>query len=162
MPAASLLARGERGYAALVMLSKPVAHRETITRWVPHNYAREVYLLSDWLWHNSPFVSVFERGWLEAALGHEEQRSHRVQVKHWWLQFRQLDSRDTNRPDVTQLVVATLPLHCCHLHEKTRLVKGLHWKLRWLNSSTVQCSNTSKKDIKVNNFYYILKFLFLS
>lgn len=40
---------------------------------------------------------------------------HRVEVKHWRLELCQLDGRDAYRPDVTQMVVPTLLLHCCHL-----------------------------------------------
>jgi hypothetical protein len=38
-----------------------------------------------------------------------------VQVKHRRLQLGQLNGSDAHGPDITQLVVASLPLHCCHL-----------------------------------------------
>lgn len=37
-----------------------------------------------------------------------------MKVKHGRLQLGQLDRRDSDRPDVAQLVVAAVLLHCCY------------------------------------------------
>ena len=62
-----------------------------------------------------PFVLVLEGGGLEAALGHEEEGPHGVQVEHGRLHLRQLDGCDAHRPDVAQVVIAALALHCRYL-----------------------------------------------
>ena len=62
-----------------------------------------------------PLVLVLERGRLEARLGHEEERPHRVKVEHGRLQLGKFDGCDAHRPDVALLVIAALPLHGRHL-----------------------------------------------
>lgn len=61
-----------------------------------------------------PLVLLFERGRLVATLRHEEERTHRMQIEHGWLQLGQLYGRDAARPDITELIVATLALHRSH------------------------------------------------
>lgn len=75
----------------------------------------------------APLVPVLERGRFEARLGHEEEGAHRVKVEHGRLELGQLDGRDAAGPNVAELVVASLPLHRCHLN-KRRVVKEVKMK----------------------------------
>lgn len=55
---------------------------------------------------------------------------HGMQVKHGRLQLGQFDGSDTDGPDVTQLVVSTLPPHCRHLwsHPATANHRACYYK----------------------------------
>ena len=66
----------------------------------------------------APPRPVLECRRLVSRLGHEEEGAHGVQVEHGRLQLGQLDRRDPHRPDITEVVVAPLPLHRRNLKGK--------------------------------------------
>ena len=61
-----------------------------------------------------PLVLVLESRWLEATLGHDEERPHGMQIEVGRLELGKLDGCYADGPDVTLLVVAALSLDSGH------------------------------------------------
>lgn len=89
-----------------------------------------------------PPVLVLQLRRLEPGLAHEYERPHGVQVEHGRLQLRQFDGGDAHSPDVTLLVVAALPLHCCHLsHTGSTRERAQTWKRRHHKGASLNVGN---------------------
>ena len=67
-----------------------------------------------------PPVLVLESRRFVPRLWHEEERPHWVEVEHGRLELRTLDGRDPHSPNITEMVVAALALHCGDLQRKKK------------------------------------------